>query len=228
MESVVDEPGVWVVLLINVAGSIGLGNKRLDEVRMQIACDMAPLVNCMCDDVKRELFQSKQYWFGAIRPFVQLVYSLTESDNTVPVLMGYDRVRELMVQSLFWGVHRQDIIAEAEPFKEVMQPDAFAFIADYSGAALVRVLKSYEKEGENKFYFEGKGKELNISIGTTPITNRAYDPSCGSIFISGLVSLLKGDNTNDILTSPNFFNKKDTRTLVTLLTGKASRSSWCI
>lgn len=184
MESRVTRPDVWVCMLVNLVSSFSLGSKQLDDIRMQI-----PLVSCMSDDMKRELFQSKEYWFGALHPFVQLVYSLAVTKTTIPILMGYDGLREFMVGCIFYGLHRPDIIADAVPFKEaVMKPDAISYAADYAGAFLGLVLKSYEKEDEDKFYFDGEGKELNYNIGSTPIVSRSYDPSCGLICVSGLFS----------------------------------------
>ena len=219
MESRVTRPDVWVCMLVNLVSSFSLGSKQLDEIRMQIASDIGPLVSCMSDDMKRELFQSKEYWFGALHPFVQLVYSLAVTKTTIPILMSYDGLREFMVGCIFYGLHRQDIIADAVPFKEaVMKPDAIAYAADYAGAYLGLSLKSYEQEGDDKYYFEGEGKELNYNIGTTPIISRSYDPSCGLICVSGLISLLKGDNTtNEILASPNFLKKDDIQITVTML-----------
>ena len=125
MESTVIEPGVWIVLILNVVGYEGLGLQRLQDIRMQVANDLGPLIRCMRDDVKQELFKSKQYWFGAIRPFVQLIYVLgaeaakaNMASETIPVLMNYEGLRELMVSCIFWGVHRPDILKDAEPFKE--------------------------------------------------------------------------------------------------------------
>ena len=68
MESRVTRPDVWVCMLVNLVSSFSLGSKQLDEIRMQIASDIGPLVSCMSDDMKRELFQSKEYWFGACIP----------------------------------------------------------------------------------------------------------------------------------------------------------------
>ena len=230
MEGRISAPGLWIHLLSNIIVCSGVGNKRIDEIKMQIACDIGPLVSCMCDDVKRELFQSKKYWFDAIPSFVYNLYSIVSKrsgtldvrKSAVSILSKYDGLTELMIQSIFWGEHRPDIIKEAEEVAEgeMMGPDSFATVADHAGAFLVEALKSHEQEGAKKFYFEGYGKEMNYKFGTTPIVSRTYDPSCGLIFISGLIGLLKRDETNAVFASPKFFNNHDIHMLITLLTGK--------
>ena len=230
MEGRISAPGLWIHLLSNIIVCSGIGNKRIDEIKMQIACDIGPLVSCMCDDVKRELFQSKKYWFNAIPSFVYNLYSIVSRmsgsldvrKSVVSILSKYDGLTELMIQSIFWGEHRPDIIKEAEEVAEgeMMDPDSFAMVADHAGAFLGEALKSHEQEGAKKFYFEGYGKEMNYKFGTTPIVSRTYDPSCGLIFISGLIGLLRRDKTNAVFASPKFFNNRDIHTLITLLTGK--------
>ena len=118
MESRVTRPDVWVCMLVNLVSSFSLGSKQLDEIRMQIASDIGPLVSCMSDDMKRELFQSKEYWFGALHPFVQLVYSLAVTKTTIPILMGYDGLREFMVGCIFYGLHRQILLQMQYPSRK--------------------------------------------------------------------------------------------------------------
>lgn len=102
-------------------------------------------------------------------------------------------------------------------FCRPQKQDAFPFIADYCGGFLGIVIKSFEKEGDNKFYFEGEAKERNLQIGTTPIVSTVFDSGRGLIFVSGLIDLLKGDNTNAVVTNANFLQKEEIQTLLTML-----------
>ena len=148
---------------------------------------------------------------GAIRPFVQMLYGLAETAEMMPLLMGYEGLKELMVGCIFWGANHTDILERCEPHKGTMGPHTFPFMADFAGGFLERVMKSYEREGENKFYFQGEGNALVQQIGTT-LCGRD-----GVIFVSGLIQLLRCNKTNEMLLDSNFLDKGTTQRMLTLL-----------
>lgn len=86
----------------------------IDDIRMEISLGIEPLVKCMCNDVRRQLFQSEKLWYECIECFLDLirclVYPHSRAREAVDVLMAYDGLLELVIQSLFWKTHRADVM----------------------------------------------------------------------------------------------------------------------
>ena len=216
LEGYVSTPTVWVDILLRLAASEkSLGINKMRICRVEIANGIKPLVECVCDDTKRELFKSTQHWYDVFLPFVTLVYWLIgrkcdpdyTGDVTIPILIEYKGLLETMVRCIFWAQERPDIMQESQQYKSVLKPDNFAQIASWAGAIVEQIMKSHELEDDYKFYYNGTGKEYNMRIGSTLIVDEEYNPECTVPFISGLICLLGGSVKSEVMNSGNFIDR---------------------
>jgi len=97
-------PSLWITSLFRSDSSYIL----------QIAKNIGPLLNCMCDDEKMLFFQSKKHWMESLRTFAQLIchfmhegISIGSEDSlkrkAVTVLIGHEGLVSSIVQwASFW------------------------------------------------------------------------------------------------------------------------------
>eukprot|EP00571_Detonula_confervacea_P016007 CAMPEP_0172307816 /NCGR_PEP_ID=MMETSP1058-20130122/8591_1 /TAXON_ID=83371 /ORGANISM="Detonula confervacea, Strain CCMP 353" /LENGTH=699 /DNA_ID=CAMNT_0013020091 /DNA_START=114 /DNA_END=2213 /DNA_ORIENTATION=+ len=202
-EGTIPEPRAWVLLLHDTVQHVKrLGEKRNHECRMQIAQEIAPLVKCMCDDMRRELFRSTKYWHTCIFPFIALIFNLAGTKETQSILIEHDGFLALMVQCIFWSDQRPDILKESQPFMDGLKPHSLSSIASLAFGVIGYILEGHQQEDEFKYFFDGVGKECNINIGATSIVSKAYDPDSKKVFVSCLIGLLKGSK-NAVMASEN-------------------------
>lgn len=75
LEGCVGTPRVWFDILCRMAARSCEWKSKYD-CRMDIAKGLGPIVKCLCDDMKREFFQSNMHWYDVLLPFACLVYNL--------------------------------------------------------------------------------------------------------------------------------------------------------
>jgi len=155
-EGRVAEPKVWLFLLINIVkDETRLGVKRNHECRMQIVQGIAPLVKRMCDDMKRELFRSTEYWHSTFFNFVGLIFNLAETKEARAIIIRYDGLLALMVQCIFWSDQRPDILKESQPFENVLKSGK---IANLACGVVESILYMHRQEDDFKVFFMVLGK----------------------------------------------------------------------
>ena len=110
-----NKPHFWVDIVVEAEG--------LDSsCNLQIAQNIGPLVECMCDDMARTFFKSNLHWRDTILPFVGLIYNLLRSSIStweqtdeqkliVGTLLQYEGLLTSIIQWGFWG-NRPDIAEE--------------------------------------------------------------------------------------------------------------------
>ena len=99
-------PTTWVSILNNIA---------LVETRwhVQIAGGISPLVKIICDDSKREFFQSNMYWHNALLPSLILFTRLLDTEEARKLLLQNRGIVKKVIRCIFWKMHRPDIMEES-------------------------------------------------------------------------------------------------------------------
>jgi len=170
--------------------------------RLQIVENIGPLARCMCDDVKRLFFKSNKHWVESVRLFVHLVGNvMMESklnnfwEKIVDTLLQYEGLLSSIVQWSFLGEeYRPDIIKELK--YEGLADDCINIIS--ISRSILNLLVSDET---GLFQAEESRIRLLKTLGTTPIINKSYDPSCTVSYTAGLMRRLKtaADQRDNIL-----------------------------
>jgi len=176
---------------------------------MQITKNIGPLVNCMCNDIKRQFFKSNTYWRKCIVGFVQLISDITrlclapnskveasssERKVVLDTLLQHEGLLTSIVQWRFWRTERPDIFRELQIEISMSNSDArlgFNLCTDIATNLKIMdllILNSIKNEdGE----LTDDGKNRLRSIGTSQIVSKDYDPTCTTSFIVGFIRLIK-------------------------------------
>jgi len=185
-------PMKWVALLVNVTLQ-----DDLKECRLQIADGIAPLIKCMRNDHKRELFRSKTYWYDIIGLFMTLLTRLMNGDRaTIKCLFKHEGLMDMVIRSMFWNNHRKDILEESETYQDqgdgveivgISRLPEFGiliqFVLNYTTILCSEGVASLQSPEETQIRLK--------DIATTIIVNESHDPSCKITFVVGLLHLLK-------------------------------------
>ena len=92
---------------------------------MQIVDNIGPLIKCMCDTKKRELFESKTQWYGSLDSFVRILGNLMQDADAKGALLKIDGVFDMLLQCIFIKDCRLDIVKEMKQTKSEQAPDFF-------------------------------------------------------------------------------------------------------
>ena len=180
-------PGTWIRIL-----------SRAEELEpscsLQIAQNIGPLVRCMCNDTERLFFQSHVHWKDGIMPFVQLISDLiSKSINStdkrvINTLIQHEGLLSSIVQWAFWeNIHRPDIV-------RVLGVEDCHSIITLGGNTTTELIldeDNFSKDDVGEITSSKDGRKRLRSIGSSPIMNKDYDPTCTTSFVVGLIRLLK-------------------------------------
>ena len=93
-------PSVWVNVLLNtVCHNNLLNDAKMDDCRVLVAMNIGPLVQCMINDSKREFYQNNMMWHRCISYFPTLLQKITLTSETVPILLEYKGLADMVIQS---------------------------------------------------------------------------------------------------------------------------------
>ena len=125
-EEYIDEPAYWVSILVNSvlpddpSRSVSIDQFNSSPYCMEIAENIEPLLKCMCDDTKRELFKSTDYWYETMSFYPMMMMNVVmQNPNALDVLLQYEgfldmRFAELVV-ALPDSVPRERIAIDRQP-----------------------------------------------------------------------------------------------------------------
>ena len=169
--------GTTMIFLANIA------NDASDSFQLQIASAIGPVISCMVNDIDREYFKSNKHWHTSLQGFIYLISNLlhTEVAEVVLVLLEYQGLLDFIIQSMFFGVYRLDIVNES-----VLSSEAFFNMIASATRAVDCVLASEQYNEQTD-----EGRKLLYRIATMPVVSKAYDPDCKTLVIFGLINLLK-------------------------------------
>ena len=179
-------PLYWIAIL-------RLAVKQEDECTSEIAQKIGPLVRCMCNDMERSFFQSNKHWREGIGEFVELVSdlirkSINSTDETKKVVDTLLNHEGLLTSILQWGFyndeHRPDIV------KEIGIEVCTQILSSGTNTVANLIESAYRIRDGNRL-LTGEGRGLLKAIGSTPIVNRDYDPTCKVSYVEGLIHVVK-------------------------------------
>ena len=162
--------------------------------RLQIAENIGPLVRCMCNDTGRLFFKSNKHWREGIGAFVELVSgmisksinSIDGSKKVVDTLLNHEGLLTSIIQ---WGFyddeHRPDIVEE-------VGTEFCTQIVSIGLNAVKKLVESaaYQMKDGNRILTK-EGRSWLKTIGSTPIVDRDYDPTCMVSYVEGLIRAVK-------------------------------------
>ena len=183
-------PSMWIKLLARAS-------EREPSCRLQIAQNIGPLVRCMCADTKRLFFKSNKHWKEAITYFVVLIWILVrtinseESNDTkmniVGTLLKHEELLKTIVQWGFWGEeHRPDIAKE-------LTVNGCSHIV-----SIGREITAWIIHGCYDACDDFSSREPLVTICTTPIVSKDYDPDCMVSHLSELIRRIKKATSGDM------------------------------
>ena len=193
-------PKIWLLSLtkyVKIPTAVSsLDDKECAKLCLEVALNIGPFVECMCDDITREMFKSKKYYYSMLSLFFNLIFRLLASlsTETAEVLLEYDGFIDFIVQSLFWRTHRPDIIRELKfhsALSDLKQIEGCArcIIDSIIGCSTKQVMENgYEKN------YDDEVKDIYKVFATAPIVSRAFDPDNDKIFLSNIATLMKADS----------------------------------
>ena len=161
-----------------------------DDWALQIAENIGPFINCMCNDRSRLLFKSREYWHKNIMALTGLLLDLLGRDRASNILLQNKVLVESIIQWNFWATHRLDIFEEA---KILLEGDLEFTVHDNDFVRSVRGLLKCVLVDDRNGFFEDRSA-LGV-IGETPAVNREHDPTCKVSFAVGVIHLLKEERS---------------------------------
>lgn len=160
-----------------------------DPVCIEIAENIGPLVECMCDNETREFFKSKFFWYQSYSFFVMFVQNLVMMNSeAMNVLLQYEdgRLTCILIQTLFFEKYRPDIMKdELAPKLMLGGPTCHAALEIIQ---MHMSMITNEKGVGDRFI--GEQSKKIYDIGVTPVVCGSHDPNCSISFMRGLVDLL--------------------------------------
>ena len=183
-------PAVWLQLLHNTVSNVNmLCQEVLANSRMEIARGIGPVVRCMTDECQRMFFGENKYWWHgrAIFLFVDLLGDLVMSLETVPILIQYEGLVEFLIQCLFWGKHRPDIVEESHKYAPT---NTFEMI-QHSALIVLQALTGVDKVingAQSGKLTDEEIKHLQM-IASTKIVIEKYNPDSKMTFAAGWFEL---------------------------------------
>ncbi|KAL7532310.1 hypothetical protein ACHAWF_004089 [Thalassiosira exigua] len=185
-EGVVALPSVWVNLLVNTLCDDDLLNAT--KINVLIAEGIGPLVRCMVDDMRRELFKDNRYWHEVLSMFSALLQNL--AGDTLPTLLVYEGLADWVIQrcfdSMFFESHRPDIVEESKVHGKYVRSDTFSVIALSAGFVIEEMADVIRPHGK----FDDDGVKRLDDLARTLVLNEASNEA---IFVVELTHLLGSD-----------------------------------
>lgn len=197
----VEGPAIWMTILSNSViytsqssrtNSAGICGEDGGVICVEIAEGIESLVKCMHDDMKKELFQSNEYWYQTYPFFIILVTNLVMSNNkAMAVLLQYENGRfiGMLIQYLFFEKYRADIM-EDELARKWLIPRLPTSCEAAMRFLYLRVAMITHVGPPGTLLNEEQRKNL-YEIGVTPVVSEAFDPKCSTSFMRGIVDLVK-------------------------------------
>lgn len=100
---IITMPSKWALILAKlVLFSSVIGGEKIDECRLTIATSIQPLMKCMVDDMKRELYKSKECWHRFVESFMSLIVGVVQTKEAMDVIFRNEGVVDMLIQVLFW------------------------------------------------------------------------------------------------------------------------------
>ena len=152
--------------------------------RLQVAQRIGPLISCFCNDTGRLFFKGNEHWKEGILPFVKLievfVCTLTSSSSigntnmtVLNTLLNHEGLLSSIVQWAFWDVeHRPDLVKELG----AKDCELIASLGWQVSRWIIPLLL------HSRGWLE--------AMGSIPIVNKQYDPSCKISFAEGLLRVV--------------------------------------
>lgn len=171
-----------------------------EDIRVQIAREITPFLDCMCDDITREYFQSNAYYHGSLGQFFYLIKTTIgynddgcKTSASAGIILEHDGVFDMVVQCLFWRTHRPDIVREFTLYDrldrlECIEADAKCIIDLF----ILHYVNVYA--GGNHDNYTDRVKDFFKRMATTPIVSIGYDPNNEEIFLSNVATLMTTDS----------------------------------
>ena len=171
-----------------------------EDIRVQIAREFTPFLDCMCDDITREYFQSNAYYHGSLGLFFHLIKTTIGYNNdgnktsaSAGIILEHDGVFDMVVQCLFWRTHRPDIVREFTLYNRLdrlvdIEADAKLIIDLF----MLHYINKYA--GGNHDNYTDRVKDFFKRLATTPIVSIAYEPNNEEIFLSNVATLMATDS----------------------------------
>ena len=194
-------PVVWINVLKHAA-------HIEPSCRLQIAENIGPLVRCMCDDTKRVFFRSNNFWLDGIIRFVELVGYIiivstknsdsssdaivVEDEKVVNALLQHEGLLTSIVQWGYWG-SRPDIAKELNSLPRSNSTSRDTWIADLGHSVTKDLITDTLKDSDDDRRLTIEGKNRLQAIGSAPIINKAYDPTCMVSYVASLIRIVKTD-----------------------------------
>lgn len=94
----VASPSLWIDVLVECLYGEDMRSEDLREPRTLVAENIGPLVRCMIDDSRRELFGDNLFWHMSAGSFVSLLWNLVTTRSTVSILLQYDGLADMVIQ----------------------------------------------------------------------------------------------------------------------------------
>jgi hypothetical protein len=200
-----EAPATWLLLLRQAATTDDRNGNNAPvhlNSRMDIARRIGPVVRCMTNDSQRTFFGENKYWWkdGAIVHFVVLLKNLVRTPETIPILFQYDGLTKFLIQCLFWGSHRADIVEESHKhYADKLEAKPFETIRQGAIGAL-RALFCVEEigvDGSCFTQFTDIGTQRLKTIASTKIVSDKYNPDCKVTFAAGWFDLMNEGPSED-------------------------------
>lgn len=192
-----------------------IGKKKMFYMKRKFARKIGPLISCLQDDMKRQFFQVNAFWhdayFLSMGLFTHLVGLRGHDDycpEIIPIVVEHDGLIEMLIQCIFWGENRPEIIKESH-----LDIGAQAQVANYAGSVIEQIMLLGEMDDNPvAVYYTGAGYDINMKICGTMIG------TSNTTFPVGILSLLKGGKTNEVMNSrPWFLDKPSMWNIMTSL-----------
>ena len=195
-EPVTSTPFHWVNILNCM--TIEMPDKdSLAKCRVHVSKNLSPLIKCMCDTDKRELFQSNSDWHGALDAFVRIVGNVIQTEESLQYLICHEGLIGLLIQSMFFLQYRPDILSESS-----MDKDAFSKIAENAECIIRNLFQKTGKMVNGGVTYSGDGLTFVKAVASAPIVNSSANSGCAIPFVIELARRLnsgKWDGLSSVL-----------------------------
>eukprot|EP00584_Thalassiosira_punctigera_P019945 CAMPEP_0172571810 /NCGR_PEP_ID=MMETSP1067-20121228/132649_1 /TAXON_ID=265564 ORGANISM="Thalassiosira punctigera, Strain Tpunct2005C2" /NCGR_SAMPLE_ID=MMETSP1067 /ASSEMBLY_ACC=CAM_ASM_000444 /LENGTH=251 /DNA_ID=CAMNT_0013364221 /DNA_START=111 /DNA_END=863 /DNA_ORIENTATION=- len=134
-----------------------------DASRLEIASRIGPAISFMLDDI-----EPNKWWYESLTGFLNLVLNLASSgenkEEVLHILLEYEGLFKFMVQSMFFGTHRPDVVKGSKKSYPNSSPDKVDHFFQISCAASNFVHLVCEQQDEQS---DDRKKNLH-GIATVP------------------------------------------------------------
>jgi len=173
-------PCHWVHLL-NTMTKMDVGKGRYN---MQIVNNIGPLIKCMCDTKKRELFESKAQWYGSLDSFVRILGNLMQDADAKSALLKIDGVFDMLLQCIFMKDCRLDMVKEMKQVECQLdlafdEGDVLNKIAENAQTLILQTNMEHKGVKGGRSFNKDDGKYFK-AMAMTPIISSTIDGSCST------------------------------------------------